>query len=211
MRWKRSPGRSWCCRRSGRCRPRGNRQAQSVLMLQDGAVAAHAGAVFQRRQIVVGALDLGVAHAVANEQENVLGRAGGRFGRGFLGCGGGRGGCGRRGLGRGAFGRAQQRCRPCCRRPPGSAKGSPRPAGPRHAWSGFSCWFSSSLLLHPFVAVCRRAGENALCPCGIFYYKYPARAAKPCYGMVLVKLCQGNRPRLAPKFYNAAAGEGKRL
>ena len=178
-------------------------KAQSVLMLQDRAVAAHAGAVFQRRQIVVGALDLGVAHTVANEQENVLGRVGGRFGRGFLGCGGGRGGCGRRGLGRGAFGRARSGAGRAAAGRQAQRKGRRAQQGHGTLGQVFHVGFLS-LLLHPFVAVCRRAGENALCPCGIFFYKYPARAAKPCYGMVLVKLCQGNRPRFAPKFYNAA-------
>src|SRR5699024_2240727 len=58
-------------------------EAQGILMLQDGAVAAHAGAVYQGGQIVVGALNLGIAHAVADEQENVLGGAGGSgFGSG---------------------------------------------------------------------------------------------------------------------------------
>ena len=133
-------------------------KAQRVLVLEDGAVAAHAGAVLQGGQVVVGALDLGVAHTVANEQENVLGRAGGRFGRGFLGCGGGRGGCGRRGLGRGAFGRARSGAGRAAAGRQAQRKGRRAQQGHGTLGQVFHVGFLS-LLLHPFVAVCRRAGR----------------------------------------------------
>src|SRR5699024_9974557 len=95
-------------------------KAQGVLVLQNSAVAAHAGAVLQRREVVVGALDLGVAHAVANEQKDVFGRGGRGLGRGFRlaagrrrrgGGAGGGGSAGRRAARRqaqGQAGRAQQ-------------------------------------------------------------------------------------------------------
>ena len=164
-------------------------EAQSVLMLQDRAVAAHAGAVFQRRQIVVGALDLGVAHAVANEQEDVLGRAGSGFFGGDLLGGGGGGRAFRRGVaGFGAFGRGAGGVGR-------SAAGRQAQRKGRRAQQGHGALgqvfhlVSTPYNLHPFVCVCRRAGENGLCPCGISHYSRAFAASKPCCGMVLVKLC----------------------